>query len=467
MSKPPLVDPISTQLPTEPSDNEDNEDIKDREDGYRGSSGRLINNNNPRRLRSAPPSLLSSRGSRYASPDAFGSGKSGKSIRVTMRVRPINENERAKGDINPCIVVEDSLVRVLSSQYLNAHQLTKEFQFFDSVVSADDNQDSAFEKFGLPHLLDDALAGTNVTLFAYGYVPALARLHSLACTRSPPVLTLPPLSSQTGSGKTYTIHGIIPRSLEYLFERLVDQDQYGTAPSDSIVCGISFCEIYNDSVYDLLLSSNRPLKLKWDSADGFHAPDIHIQPCNTLQDALAVLNLGTKRRRQRSHCLNAESSRSHAILTLYLFDRTTTTTTKSTKVHFVDLAGSERLKESGNANATYPLAIKETASINKSLFLLGNVICAIAANQPRHLIPYRDTKLTKMLFGSMIYPSKCLMIACCSPSEESLGTLDYASRLASADSVPVVHVAGDATLIASLKRENRLLKEEIRILRGG
>ena len=449
-------------------------------------------------LRSAPPSMLSSSSSSSPSATRFASApsrdaKSG-NIRVVTRVRPINETERALGN-DPCIVVEDSLVRVSSfrSSGVSSHhgadphhphltQRTKEFPFFDSCVSADDNQDSAFEKFGVPELLDDALAGTNVTLFAYG---------------------------QTGSGKTYTIHGIIPRSLQHLFERMSGDSLgaglggygYGydgcppayesTAPaapaaSDSIVCGASFCEIYNDSIYDLLFSSNRALKLKWDAGEGFHTPDIHIQPCNTLQDALAVLDLGNKRRRQRSHCLNAESSRSHAILTIYLFDRDDRddtgdrddrgdrhrATTKSTKIHFVDLAGSERLKESGNATAACPLAIKETANINKSLFLLGNVISAIAANQPRHLIPYRDTKLTKMLFGSMMHPSKCLMIACCSPSEgavtESLGTLDYANRLASADAIPVVHVEDrDAMLIASLKRENRVLKEEIRILRGG
>ena len=249
--------------------------------------------------------------------------------------------------------------------------------------------------------------------------------------------------------------------------------------ANSGICGVSFCEIYNDAVYDLILCNNRPLKLKWDAGEGFHAPDIHIQPCNTLQDALAVLDLGNKRRRQRSHSLNAESSRSHAILTMYLFHPTGLDLqtgsigwmdSKYNKVHFVNLAGSERLKESGNKYAE-DVTIRETANINKSLFLLGNVICAIATGQPKERIPYRDTKLTKMLFGSMVHPSKCLMIACCSPSdsavEESLTTLAYASRFASAPAIPIVHVDREAIVIASLRRENRLLKEELKILRGG
>ena len=412
-------------------------------------------------------------------------------IRVVTRVRPINETERALGN-EECIAVEGGSVRVVRATTRDdqPHALTtKEFSFFDSCVSAEQGQDAAFDEFGIPELLDDALTGTNVTLFAYG---------------------------QTGSGKTYTIHnGIIPRSLKYLFDRLVPGSSGGCEayaycgpPGPAIaatrtatgrtpdvpsgpnigMCGVSFCEIYNDAVYDLILCNNRPLKLKWDAGEGFHAPDIHIQPCNTLQDALAVLDLGNKRRRQRAHSLNAESSRSHAILTMYLFrgcphprawtvsesDRQANSIgwmdSKYSKVHFVDLAGSERLKDSGNNNAE-DVTIRETANINKSLFLLGNVICAIATGQPKERIPYRDTKLTKMLFGSMVHPSKCLMIACCSPSdsavEESLTTLAYASRFASAPAIPIVRIDREAMIISSLRRENRLLKEELRILRGG
>jgi hypothetical protein len=419
-------------------------------------------------LRSAPPSMLT--------PSCDSKNNN---IRVVTRVRPINETERALGN-EECIAIEGGSVRVVRPAPATRDDrpqalTTKEFSFFDSCVSAEQGQDAAFDEFGVPELLDDALAGTNVTLFAYG---------------------------QTGSGKTYTIHdGIIPRSLKYLFDRLApappggrEAYAYAGCPAtarmtgrnadalsgaNSGICGVSFCEIYNDAVYDLILCNNRPLKLKWDAGEGFHAPDIHIQPCNTLQDALAVLDLGNKRRRQRSHSLNAESSRSHAILTMYLFhpagmDLQTGSIgwmdSKYNKVHFVDLAGSERLKESGNKYAE-DVTIRETANINKSLFLLGNVICAIATGQPKERIPYRDTKLTKMLFGSMVHPSKCLMIACCSPSdsavEESLTTLAYASRFASAPAIPIVHVDREAIVIASLRRENRLLKEELKILRGG
>jgi len=321
-------------------------------------------------------------------------------IKVVTRIRPINHMERSMG-ADECINVEEKedgySIKVLQevSRGLQYHcesprttYVTKEFSF-DSCVAAEEDQAAVFKKCGVQEMLDDAFEGTNVTVFAYG---------------------------QTGSGKTYTIHGmhgmqdaipyngIIPRALAYIFDKMPSEKQ-------EITFGVSYCEIYNEAVYDLLLMKNTPLKLKWDSGEGFHAPDIHIQPCNTLEDAQAVLNFGNKRRKQRSHLLNAESSRSHAILTMYLHLESPEAPISS-KINFVDLAGSERLKESGSDD---DLSIKETSNINKSLFLLGNVICALASGQPKHLVPYRESKLTKLLFGSMTKPSKCLMIACCSP----------------------------------------------------
>lgn len=326
-------------------------------------------------------------------------------IKVVTRIRPINHVERSMGG-NECINIEENgtgySVKVLQevskglqyqSESPRTFYVTKEFPF-DSCVAAEEDQAAVFEKCGVKELLESAFEGTNVTVFAYG---------------------------QTGSGKTYTIHGtqgtedcmpydgIIPRALAYLFDRISSENQ-------EITFGVSYCEIYNEAVYDLLLMRNTPLRLRWDSGEGFHAPDIHIQPCNTLEDAHAVLDYGNKRRKQRCHFLNAESSRSHAILTMYLhMEGTVPETPIMSKINFVDLAGSERLKESGLEDE---LSIKETANINKSLFLLGNVICALASGQPKHLVPYRESKLTKLLFGSMTTPAKCLMIACCSPRYE-------------------------------------------------
>lgn len=205
--------------------------------------------------------------------------------------------------------------------------------------------------------------------------------------------------------------GIIPRSIEYLFSRLFGQSSNDSMDPGSF--GASYFEIYNESVYDLLKWNDCPLGVKWDAGQGFHAPDLHIQPCENIQDAFTVFSLGN-RRRIRSHALNAESSRSHAIFTLYIGESFSEDSVRgcSSKVVFVDLAGSERVKESCAEDNN---SIKEAANINKSLFMLGKVISALAAGLTGPLIPYRESKLTKILIGSMAGPSKCLMIACCSP----------------------------------------------------
>lgn len=349
----------------------------------------------PRGMRSAPSKMQRDSGDTRGQPN----------IKVVTRIRPANHFEKIVGG-SECIHVEqgDNGYSVKVSQEVskgllqcqndlpNSSYTMKEFPF-DSCIAAGEDQATAFQKCGMQNLIEDAFGGINVTVFAYG---------------------------QTGSGKTYTIHGaqsteecmpydgVIPRSLAYIFDKMSSNDQHV-----GLTFGVSYCEIYNETVYDLLLMANKPLKLKWDSGEGFHAPDIHIQPCNTLEDAHAVLDLGNKRRKQRSHFLNAESSRSHAILTMYLHEEgIPSDTLVCSKINFVDLAGSERLKESGSDD---DISIKETSNINKSLFLLGKVIHALASGQPKHLVPYRESKLTKLLFGSMVTPSKCLMIACCSP----------------------------------------------------
>lgn len=204
-------------------------------------------------------------------------------------------------------------------------------------------------------------------------------------------------------------NGIIPRSLSYIFEKIGDD---GTITDWTI--GASYYEIYNENVYDLLQWDAIALQVKWDPGQGFHIPELHIQPCNTLHDVRAVLDIGNRRRKSRSHAMNAESSRSHTVFTLYMASNSgedLIRTSQSSKLVFVDLAGSERLKDSC-ADST--ASIKETANINKSLFMLGKVISALASGLQGPLIPYRESKLTKLLIGSMGGSSKYLMIACCS-----------------------------------------------------
>lgn len=187
-----------------------------------------------------------------------------------------------------------------------------------------------------------------------------------------------------------------------------------------------------------------------------------------MDDVLAVVAEGHKNRTVGSHALNLDSSRSHSLLTLMLErvvtdEGTGTTVTRRSKVVFIDLAGSERLKESKSEG----LAAVETRQINKSLHVLGKVIAALADRRPGARaaggvpsrlgssgggggdddavhIPYRDSKLTKLLMDSLGGSALTVMIACVSPAtgflEETLNTLQYAMRASKIENAPVVQV---------------------------
>jgi hypothetical protein len=166
--------------------------------------------------------------------------------------------------------------------------------------------------------------------------------------------------------------------------------------------------------------------------------------CKQPSDVVEALLEGTKNRRVGSHELNKDSSRSHCILTMYVISEFVTNGQpfkKYGKISFVDLAGSERLKESKSQGEM----IKETGNINKSLFVLGKVISALTdkKNNKQH-IPYRDSKLTKLLMDSIGGTAKTLMIACISPSnvyaDETMSTLNYSARAMNIKNKPIMQV---------------------------
>lgn len=187
-----------------------------------------------------------------------------------------------------------------------------------------------------------------------------------------------------------------------------------------------------------------------------------------------------KNRKSGSHELNKDSSRSHSILTIYLISETVADDghifKKYGKISFVDLAGSERLKESKSQGDM----IKETGSINKSLFTLGKVISCLSdkkKTKDKH-IPYRDSKLTMLLMDSLGGKSKALMIACISPShlylEETVSTLNYATRTMNIKNKPILMMDKLEKDIYNLrqeahrlKMENEWLKIEIMNFNGG
>ena len=217
---------------------------------------------------------------------------------------------------------------------------------------------------------------------------------------------------------------------------------------------------------DLLnAGGGQALPVRWKPDRGFYVENIFVVECEVLDDVLAALEEGLRNRKVGSHRLNEHSSRSQSIMTIYLDSETidpedNRLLRKHGKVSFVDLAGSEKVKESKATGNTF----NEMLNINKSLLTLGNCISALADARRRSTvnhIPYRDSKLTKLLADSLGGNGLALMIACVSPASynlmETLKTLRYASRAKSIKNRPVIQMDAREELIMQLKRQVKAL----------
>ena len=256
---------------------------------------------------------------------------------------------------------------------------------------------------------------------------------------------------QTGSGKSYTMMGgpeqpgLIPRTCEDLFERIESCE----SPHISYTVRVSYFEVYNEHVRDLLSSSPRLandqpfyLKIRESPVDGPYVKDLTEVPVKNYAEILRWMRFGDASRTTAATKMNDTSSRSHAVFTIMLkqihYDiETDSTTERLARIRLVDLAGSERAKSTEATGAR----LREGSNINKSLTTLGRVIAALA--DPRHgrshtssrsrtkdVVPYRDSVLTWLLKDSLGGNSKTAMIACISPSDydETLSTLRYADQ---------------------------------------
>ncbi|XP_069332810.1 kinesin-like protein KIF12 isoform X2 [Eulemur rufifrons] len=221
------------------------------------------------------------------------------------------------------------------------------------------------------------------------------------------------------------------RTFSWLFDRV----QHLGAP---VTLRASYLEIYNEQVRDLLsLGSPRPLPVRWNKTRGFYVEQLRVVEFGSLEALMELLQLGLSRRRSSAHTLNQASSRSHALLTLYIDCKTAQKMPPvgpgeppvGGKLCFVDLAGSEKVAATGSRGDL----MLEANSINRSLLALGHCISLLLDPQRKQShIPFRDSKLTKLLADSLGGRGVTLMVACVSPSAqclpETLSTLRYASR---------------------------------------
>ncbi|XP_020821437.1 kinesin-like protein KIF12 isoform X2 [Phascolarctos cinereus] len=332
-------------------------------------------------------------------------------IQVVLRVRPMNQAELRRGEQS---VLHCSGPRTLRVSPLGGGQ---DVAFhFSVVMDGARTQDEVFQGSGVQRLVELALRGFSCTAFTFG---------------------------QTGSGKTYTLTGpspqgegeTVPPSLTGLMQRsfacLLDKVQNVGTP---ITLSASYLEIYNEQVRDLL--SQRPhhhLPVRWNKTRGFYVEKLKAVKFGTFEEVMELLLEGLRRRRSSAHSLNEVSSRSHALFTIHIQCPVGCPSRPKEqtfgKLCFVDLAGSEKVA----ATCSRGELMLEASNINRSLLALGHCISLLLdPRQKKNHIPYRDSKLTRLLADSLGGSGITLMVACVSPSAQSLpetlNTLRYASR---------------------------------------
>eukprot|EP00826_Nyctotherus_ovalis_P034572 TRINITY_DN2894_c0_g2_i3.p1 TRINITY_DN2894_c0_g2~~TRINITY_DN2894_c0_g2_i3.p1 ORF type:complete len:710 (-),score=229.01 TRINITY_DN2894_c0_g2_i3:143-2272(-) len=348
-------------------------------------------------------------------------------VRVICRVRPMNEKEEEQ------IVSSDSLGRRMCTEFSasNRKSITvytpmeklerdkepfdKHSFSFDYVFPCDSQQSEVYEVAALP-TISGVLEGFNGCILAYG---------------------------QTSSGKTYTmqgdlddpeIKGIIPRLVDALFERI---EKMGNKVEFTIRAGM--IEIYNEKLKDLLNTSNDSLSVREEKQKGVFLENLTEESISSADEVYDLMRSGNGNRAVGCTNMNAQSSRSHSIFVLNLtINDLESFSCKTSVLHLVDLAGSEVIAKTGATGKT----LEEAKNINKSLTVLGRVINALTDGKSDY-IPYRDSKLTRILQNSLGGNAKTCLIITASPSihnaSETLSTCRFGMRAKSVKNKAVVN----------------------------
>lgn len=377
---------------------------------------------------------------------------------------------------------------IASSLLVGKGNTQKQFDF-DSVATPDMTQKELYELSVGDSVRRNLFRGYNTTIFAYGQTGS-GKTYTMGgrseCDRMELAPTDP--SSRDGSekrtfGKSWSIgadDGIIPRAVHDLFKAKQDYESSG-----EVSITMTFMEIYNEEIYDLMTEGNTGLKLRDHGDGGIVVKGLTIAKVLSTNHARELIDRASSRRRTASTNVNMRSSRSHSICTFSVTVNPTARSDESTaatlgnrtsqlvsaKLTLVDLAGSERLKQTGAIGTTQ----KESININKDLFVLGKVVSALAeknkGNTKIH-VPYRDSNLTRLLRDSIGGNCCTVMIACVSPTaqhqEESINTLRYAERartITNSVKQNVTFTTMSPSDVAAMRGENNMLKSKLSELR--
>ncbi|XP_027989659.1 kinesin-like protein KIF9 [Eptesicus fuscus] len=368
-----------------------------------------------------------------------------KKVHAFVRVRPTDDFAHDMiryGDDNKTIDIH--LKKDTRRGVVNNQQTDWSFKL-DGVLH-DASQDLVYETVA-KDVVAQALDGYNGTIMCYG---------------------------QTGAGKTYTMtgttenykhRGILPRALQQVFRMIEER------PTHAITVRVSYLEIYNESLFDLLSTlpyvgpSATPVAIV-ENPHGVFIKGLSVHLTSQEEDAFSLLFEGETNRIIASHTMNKNSSRSHCIFTIYVEAHSRTLSDEkyiTSKINLVDLAGSERLGKSGSEGRV----LREATYINKSLSFLEQAIIALG-DQRRDHIPFRQCKLTHALKDSL--GGNCNMVLVtnvygeAAQLDETLSSLRFASRMKLVTTEPAVNEKYDAErMVKNLEKELALLKQELAI----
>ncbi|XP_067424353.1 centromere-associated protein E [Emydura macquarii macquarii] len=353
-------------------------------------------------------------------------------VTVCVRMRPLIARENAAEDkvqlhwkSENCTVLQTEGTRTFS---------------YDCVFHSNDSTQQVYEGVAVP-IIKSAVKGYNGTIFAYG---------------------------QTASGKTYTMMGsdksvgIIPKAIQDIFKIICE------IPDREFLLRVSYMEIYNEIITDLLCDSkkNKPLGIREDVNRNIYVEDLIEEVVVTPEQVMTWLRKGEKNRHYGETKMNERSSRSHTIFRMIIESRENDPANTNcdgavmvSHLNLVDLAGSERASQTGSEG----LRLKEGCNINRSLFILGQVIKKLC-DDPSGFINYRDSKLTRILQNSLGGNAKTVIICTITPVsfDETLSTLQFASTAKRMKNTPKVNeVLDDEALLKRYRKEIVDLKRQL------
>ncbi|XP_027697229.1 kinesin-like protein KIF17 isoform X2 [Vombatus ursinus] len=356
-------------------------------------------------------------------------------VKVVVRCRPMNQREKEL-NCQSVVTVDCARGQCFIQNPGAADEPPKQFTF-DGAYYLEHYTEQIYNEIAYP-LVEGVTEGYNGTIFAYG---------------------------QTGSGKSFTMQGlpdpstqrgIIPRAFEHIFESVQ------CAENTKFLVRASYLEIYNEDIRDLLgADTKQKLELKEHPEKGVYVKGLSMHTVHSVAHCERIMEMGWKNRSVGYTLMNKDSSRSHSIFTIsieiYAVDEQGKDHLRAGKLNLVDLAGSERQSKTGATGER----LKEATKINLSLSALGNVISALVDGRCKH-IPYRDSKLTRLLQDSLGGNTKTLMVACLSPADnnydETLSTLRYANRAKNIKNKPCINEDPKDALLREYQEEIKKLK---------